>query len=311
MKKFLTRKTFKGLYAVLPTPFDKCGSLSWNLFRKMMNTMAEFEIDGVILAGTNGEYFSLEEKEKVRMTEIAAEILAPMKINLVVGGTALSLQGQIRLGRKLRKAGAQALINMVPIAPILSDEEYCDFWKRLADKVGDIGLVIYILESMGNMPNVESLVKLAENVPGICGTKEGHRNFKRWQFLHENTNITPMPANDYDWMKYYKKGCVSMMTPSVGMCPHLSGLIHTGFLDHKWKVTEPLLKDMTAMWDFIISDLMLTGYGGIARFKALCRALGWIDPGFSRPPLINVSEDIQMKMNQKITGDFPNRCKKK
>lgn len=273
--------------------------------------MAEFEIDGVILAGTNGEYFSLEEKEKVRMTEIAVEILAPTKINLVVGGTVLSLEGQIRLGRKLRKAGAQALINMVPIAPILSDDEYCDFWKRLADKVGDIGLVIYNLESMGNMPNVESLVKLAENVPSICGTKEGHRNFKQWQFLHENTNITPMPANDYDWMEYYKKGCVSMMSPSIGMCPHLSGLIHKGFLDHKWKVTEPLLKDLTAMWDIIINNSMLAGYGGIPRFKSACRALGWINPGFSRPPLINVSEGIQMKMNQKITGNFPEWCKKK
>ena len=125
MKPFLTRKTFKGLYAVLPTPFEESGSLSWSLFKKMINTMAEFEIDGVILAGTNGEYFSLEEKEKVRMTEIAAEILAPMKINLVVGGTASSLEGQIRLGIKLRKAGVHALINMVPMIPILSENEYC------------------------------------------------------------------------------------------------------------------------------------------------------------------------------------------
>ena len=59
------------------------------------------------------------------MTEIAAEILAPMKINLVVGGTASSLERQIRLGIKLRKAGVHALINMVPMIPILSENEYC------------------------------------------------------------------------------------------------------------------------------------------------------------------------------------------
>ena len=90
----------------------------------MLWTIRKYQIDGVVLAGTNGEYFSLMEKEIIQMTEIAAEVLIDTNINLVVGGSALSARQQINLGRRLQKAGAQALLNMAPFAVVLTEKEY-------------------------------------------------------------------------------------------------------------------------------------------------------------------------------------------
>ena len=310
MKKILTRKTYKGLYNVLPTPFDKQGKFSPALLRKMLKVMIQYDIDGIVIAGTNGEYFSLEEKEKIQMTEIAAEILLPTKINLVVGGTALSLNEQIKLGRGLRKAGAQALMNRSPFASAITDNEYCEFWKRLSGKIGDIGLIIYNFAFGAPLPNVKTLVKVAREVPEICGTKEGHRDLKRWHYLFKNTDFTPIPANDWDWITYYKKGSVSFMSPSGSICPQLFCEIHKGLLDRKWKDTEPLHKDMARMWDIICYDKLLAGYGGVASLKAVCRALGWIEPGLSRAPLIDVPDNVQKKLNRKIAKIFPSWCRK-
>lgn len=310
-RPFLTRKTFKGLYAVLPTPFDRGGRLSPSLFSRMLETVARFDIDGVVLAGTNGEYFSLREREKLRMTEIAAQALEPTSINLVMNGTALSLREQIRLGRKLRDAGAQALMNLAPLSLMLTEGEYRDFWKRLADGVGDIGLVIYNLDNRSMPPSPEALLAVACEVPTVCGTKEGHRDMERWHHVHTNSDITAMPANDYQWMEYYKKGSCSFMTPSVGMCPPLACEIHEGYLSRQWKRTLPLQEVFMKLWDKCVADTtLLAGFGGIARYKAVCKALGWIDPGCCRPPLIDVPEDLQLRLNREIHKDFHEYCSK-
>jgi dihydrodipicolinate synthase/N-acetylneuraminate lyase len=310
MRRFLTRQTFKGLYAVLPTPFDRGGRLSRSLFSRMLETVARFGIDGVVLAGTYGEYFSLREEEKLRMTEIAAQALEPTRIHLVVNGTALSLGEQIRLGRKLRDAGAQALMNLAPLSLTLTDAEYRNFWKRLADGVGDVGLVIYNLDNRSMPPSPQALLAVARAVPSVCGTKEGHRDIERWHYVHTNSDITAMPANDYQWMEYYKKGSCSFMTPSVGMSPPLACRIHKGYLDRQWKRTMPLQEVFVKLWDKCVADTtLLAGFGGIARYKAVCKALGWIDPGCCRPPLIDVPQDIQLRLNRDIEQEFPEYCR--
>ncbi|MCD4728530.1 MAG: dihydrodipicolinate synthase family protein [Pirellulales bacterium] len=60
MKSHLTRQTFHGLYAILPTPFDRRGAFSAELFRQMLEVVIGYEINGIVLAGTIGEYVSLE-----------------------------------------------------------------------------------------------------------------------------------------------------------------------------------------------------------------------------------------------------------
>ena len=158
MKKALTRKTFEGLYGIVPTPFDREGNLSVGLLRDMLTTLTHYDINGVVMAGTSGEYFSIQDDEKIRMTEVAAEVLADTRINLVVGGSAPSLAQQIRMGRELRKAGAQALLNLASIGCALTDNEYVEFWRRLADGVGEIGLVLYHFDRLGPLPGFDAVI---------------------------------------------------------------------------------------------------------------------------------------------------------
>lgn len=308
MKKFLDKKTFKGLYAVIPTPFDKRGHFSAHLFREILGVIKGSGVDGVILAGTHGECFSLENRERIPMTEIASEVLSPTRINLVVSGTALTLNDQIKLGRQLADAGAQALINLFPFISILSDDEYFEFWKRLAGEVGEIGLIMYHLAAIGRLPSVKSILKVVQEIPTVCGTKEGHTDFKRWLFLHKNTDIMITPANDYQWTDYFKAGSRGFMTPSPCLAPELTHKIYEGCVSRQWKETEPLQKTVMKIWDVIIKDKLLAGYGGISKYKAVCRALGWVDPGFCKPPLLDVPNEIQTKLNKKIKRYFSDWC---
>jgi 4-hydroxy-tetrahydrodipicolinate synthase len=311
MKSHLTRQTFHGLYAILPTPFDRHGAFSAELFRQMLDVVIEYEVNGIVLAGTTGEYVSLEHAERIRMTEIAAEVLHATNIRLVVGGTAISLHEQITLGRQLAAAGAEALMNIAPLAGLLTDSEYCEFWKRLADGVGEVGLIMYHLAAISAIPGLDAVVRAARDVPAICGTKEGHNDLERWYFLHNNTDITVMPADDCQWATYYELGSRSFMTPSVGLCPALACQTHLGYLKAKWTATTPLQKQLEQLWKIITeNDGLLADYGTVASYKAMCRALGWFDPGYSRLPLLDVPDDVQSALNRKIAEEFPDYCRK-
>jgi len=63
----------EGIIPPLVTPLAKDGSINENMFRKIINNVIGKGVHGVFVAGSQGEFFSLERQERIRLFEVAVE----------------------------------------------------------------------------------------------------------------------------------------------------------------------------------------------------------------------------------------------
>ncbi len=48
-------KMFKGIFAPIPTPFDERGEIEWNALSDNLTWWGQTSLQGLVVAGTNGE----------------------------------------------------------------------------------------------------------------------------------------------------------------------------------------------------------------------------------------------------------------
>lgn len=288
MKKPITRSNVAGLYAVLPTPFDAAGVLDRRLYADMIRSLAGYDFKGLILCGTNGEYFSMQRADRVAAVEITRDVLQGKGPLLVANSTCLALADAVSLGRDLVKAGADMLINIPPLGTQLPRRVYTEYWRRLAGGVGDVPLLIYTLASVNQLPPLSVMVETAAAVPTIVGTKEGHNDLARYCELQKQTDMVAIPADDFHWSEYYQNGCRAFMTPTASLLPGLAVQIHQHLLRGDYAAAAPIQAAFVHLWNTIISLPALSDYHLVARVKGVCQLAGIFNPGHAAPPIIDL-----------------------
>lgn len=306
MKEPITRKNIAGLFAVLPTPFTRAGALDEALYVRMIRELSGHAFKGLVLSGTNGEYFSSSRRDRIRAVELAAEIAGGKGPLLVANSTALTLGDATELGRELVRAGADVLINLPPLGTQLPHVPYIEYWRRFSEGLGEVPILIYTLASVNQLPGVPTIAAAAEAVPNICGTKEGHNDPARWAQLQASTDIAAIPADDFHWIEYYAKGCVSFMTPTAAILPDAAVRMHEQLLrrpmDRDWpgELCTKYQSLFIRLWQTLVSLPALADHHLVARVKGTCRLAGYFDPGHVAPPLFDLPEDKLRILEQEI-----------
>ena len=313
MKAPISRKNIAGLFAVLPTPFTPAGTLDERLCAGMIRELSRHALKGLILSGTNGEYFSTRRRDRIRIVEIATEILGGTGPLLVANSTALTLGDATELGRELVRAGADVLINLPPLGTQLPHLPYIEYWRRFSDGLGEVPILIYTLATVNQLPAVASIAAAAQAVPTICGTKEGHNDVARWAELQASTDIVAMPADDFHWIEYYAKGCVSFMTPTVALLPDAAVSLHEQLLrrpaDAHWPTDACANYQalFTRLWQIVVNLPALADHHLVARVKGAFRLAGYFDPGHVAPPLFDLPADKLQALENEI-GEILSQC---
>ena len=106
-------KNLKGVFCPVATPFNRRGDVDEGHFRENLSRIAGIGLSGILVAGSTGEAPYLGESERLRLVEIAREIVKAPEILLV--GTGLeSTSGTIKLSREAVARGADALLVLTP-----------------------------------------------------------------------------------------------------------------------------------------------------------------------------------------------------
>ena len=65
------RTDWKGVFVVAVTPFDNNGVIDEGSFATLLDTYVSDGVDGVVVAGSTGEWSTLHDEERLRLFEIA------------------------------------------------------------------------------------------------------------------------------------------------------------------------------------------------------------------------------------------------
>jgi len=175
-----------GVYVVLVTPFTKDGDVDYDGLYKNVEWLVEQGVHGVIPLGSTGEFASLDDEQKRRMTQTVIDA-AQGKIPVVVGSSAETTEKAIYYVKQAKDLGATGALVLPPWYYTPDPEEIVYHYTRICETV-DLPIIIYNNPFTSKVdiqpPTVARLAKL----PTIDAIKESSGNMRRIAEIRALTN---------------------------------------------------------------------------------------------------------------------------
>lgn len=221
-------KKITGVLTAIVTPFTAEGDYN----EPAMRTQIQRQLaagNGIFCGGTNGEFFVLNEQEKLAVTKTCVDEVAG-KAFVVAHVGEISTRETIRLGKQVAALGVDAVSVITPYFVPLKQEELIAHYEAVADAL-DVPVFLYNIPARtGNTLEPETVRKLAAH-PNIIGIKDS--------------------AGSYESLSGFLKAAEGIENFDVLNGP--DSLIHQGFVDGCSACISGLAnvapKEINAIWD--------------------------------------------------------------
>lgn len=169
--KDYAREKMRGIWAAALQPFDDDMSINKAGFQSnLRHWVDELGVDGVFVAGKQGEFFSLTLEERKQAFENAMEAIGDR------AGTIMSCSDQnmdvvLDLARHAQNVGADSIVVHAPVLHFTKaqDETLYEYYKHISEQV-DIGIAMWSHPDSGYLMSPELCNRIAE-LPNIVAIK--------------------------------------------------------------------------------------------------------------------------------------------
>jgi len=288
----------RGVYVVLVTPFTTDGEVDYDGMSKNVKWLAGQGVHGVIPLGSTGEFASLNDEQKRKVTQTVIDTVAG-RIPVVVGASAETTEKTIEYVAQAKELGAAGALVLPPWYYTPDPDEIVHHYTRIAEAV-DLPIMIYNNPFTSKVDiEPETVARLAE-LPTIDCIKESSGNFRRIAEIRQLTDDKLGIFCGWEDMAYE-----FFLMGSIGWVCVIGNVVPKMAADLFELVTEK--KDLDAAWTLykkILPLLRYLEYAGKTQ-KALKYALdkmGLCGGHSSRPKL--PLEDEEKKKIDKILQDL-------
>lgn len=162
---------FEGIFCPSITITDDNGAIDYELWGRHLDHLADAGIDGVLLFGSIGEFYSVSLEDKKSVVDFAVERVADrMKVFVGVGDTVYD--HVLDLTCYAQKAGADAVLAVSPYYFGPTDDAAEKYFGGIAEAT-DLPVVLYNFPARTGSDLSPALVaRLAAKYPNICGIKD-------------------------------------------------------------------------------------------------------------------------------------------
>ena len=169
--KDFAREHMTGIWAAALMPFHDDLSMNEAGYKaNLTHWIDDLGVDGVFVAGKQGEFFSLSIPERKRCFELAMEAIGDR------AGTIMSCSDQnmdtvIELARHAQAVGATSIVVHAPVLHFLhgQDETLFEYYKTISEQV-DIGIAMWSHPDSGYLMSPELCARIAD-LPNIVAIK--------------------------------------------------------------------------------------------------------------------------------------------
>jgi 4-hydroxy-tetrahydrodipicolinate synthase len=169
--KDFARANMRGIWAAALTPFLPGGAIDEQGFRRnLRHWITDLGIDGVFVAGKQGEFFSLTVQERKRLFEIAAEECAG-KAGTVMSCSDQNLDVVVDLARHAEAVGADSIVVHAPVLHFVHRQDaILEAYYRHVAEATELGIALWSHPDSGYLMSPQLCARLAD-IPNVVAIK--------------------------------------------------------------------------------------------------------------------------------------------
>jgi len=122
---------YHGVVPAMATPFTSNHEFDEETFRSLIDWYIESGVHGISVGGSQGEFFALDQAERLRMTELSVEAVAG-RVPLYLGTGGISTREAIMYTQAAESAGADVAMVITPYFISPNGAELVDHFKAIA-----------------------------------------------------------------------------------------------------------------------------------------------------------------------------------
>lgn len=223
-------KKIQGVLTAIVTTFDRDGAFNAVAQREQVQRQLSAG-NGIFCGGTNGEFFVLNEQEKLAVTQTCVEEVngaAPVVAHI----GEISTRETIRLGQQVAKLGVDAVSVITPYFVPLKQEELIDHYRAVADAI-EVPLFLYNIPARtGNTLQPDTVRTLAAH-PNIIGIKDSAGSYESLsgflQAAEGMDNFDVLNGPDSLIHRGFVEGCSACISGLANVAPQAINAIWSRF----------------------------------------------------------------------------------
>ena len=162
----------KGVVVPMITPIDADEKIDEAKFRRQVDYIIDGGLEGILVFGSNGEFYQIEEDEMERGLKIMVDQAAG-RVPVYFGIGAINTRKCVRLAKMAVANGASCVSILQPMFLKPTAEELYTHFKTIADAFPDTPVLIYNNPGrVGYGISADMIDRLAHTVPNIVGMKD-------------------------------------------------------------------------------------------------------------------------------------------
>lgn len=172
---------FEGIWTPIVTPLNADFSINEAALAEVVEYLIAGGVNGIISAGTTGEYYAQTVEERAHLAKLTKEIIGG-RVPLVVGTGALRTEDSIEFAKMAKDVGAEAILVATPPYSVPTGREIA-LHALAIDRAVDMPVMLYNYPGrMGVNMDEETLDRLGRS-PNFCGIKESSGDINRLHLI--------------------------------------------------------------------------------------------------------------------------------
>lgn len=259
-------KKITGVLTAIVTPFTAEGDYNPAAMRTQIQRQLAAG-NGIFCGGTNGEFFVLNEQEKLAVTATCVDEVAG-KGHVVAHIGEISTRETIRLGKQIAALGVDAVSAITPYFVPLKQEELIAHYQAVADAL-EVPLFLYNIPARtGNTLQPETVRTLAAH-PNIIGIKDSAGSYESLsgflQAAQGTENFAVLNGPDSLIHRGFVEGCSACISGLANVAPNQINAIWSRFQAGDIEGSRQAQENVTGLR----TDLYSVGFSPAAVKKAL------------------------------------------
>ncbi|MGB7242093.1 MAG: dihydrodipicolinate synthase family protein [Sulfitobacter sp.] len=286
---------FEGIYTPIVTPYHDDFSCNEPALAQTVDHLISAGVNGIIVAGSTGEYYAQTTDERIAMMKTAAGMIAG-RVPMIVGTGAIRTEDSIVFAQAAKEAGADALLVATPPYAYPTGREIA-LHALAIDRAANLPIMLYNYPGRMSVNMDEETLDRLGRSPNFCAIKESSGDINRLHMLaRDYPHIALSCGMDDQALEFFAWGARSWVCAGSNFAPEAHIALYQACA-----VEGDFTKGRAIMSAMLPLMRVLEQGGKFVQCIKYGLTLRGIDAGPPRKPLQPLNKDDKRELAQVIT----------